>query len=284
MYKVRQLFIYPIKSLAGFEVALAMLTDRGFQHDRRWMLVDSSNVFITQRQYPEMCLLQTAIENDELIVFHKNNPEDQLRLALQPAPTSTFKVKIWDDECEAQAVGDAASKWFSNKLSTQCKLVYMPDGTRRKVDGLFAFNNELNNFSDAYPLHIIGQASLDDLNSRLQATLPINRFRPNIFFEGGSAYDEDIMQEVLIGNIKMLGVKLCARCPITTINQANADKAKEPLKTLAGYRMKNNKVYFGQNLLHTQTGQVNVGDAIEILKRKEPALFNTIVAEDKNRP
>ena len=284
MYKVRQLFIYPIKSLAGFEVASAMLTDRGFQHDRRWMLIDSSNVFITQRQYPEMCLLQTAIENDELIVFHKNNPEDPLRIALQPAPTSTFKVKIWDDECEAQAVGDAASKWFSNKLSTQCKLVYMPDGTRRKVDGLFAFNNELNNFSDAYPLHIIGQASLDDLNSRLQDTLPINRFRPNIFFEGGSAYDEDIMQELLIGNIKMLGVKLCARCPITTINQANADLAKEPLKTLTGYRMKNNKVYFGQNLLHTQTGQLNVGDAIEILKRKEPALFNTIVAEDKNRP
>ena len=282
MYKVSQLFIYPIKSLAGFEVASAKLTDRGFEHDRRWMLVDSSNVFITQRQYPEMCLLQTAIENDELIVFHKNNPEDQLRLSLQPAPTSTFKVKIWDDECEAQAEGDTAGKWFSNKLSTQCKLVYMPHNTRRKVDDEYVSEYGITNFSDAFPLLIIGQASLDDLNSRLQEPLPINRFRPNIFFEGGSAYDEDIMQEVLIGKIKMLGVKLCARCPITTINQADAHKAKEPLNTLAGYRMKNNKVYFGQNLLHTQIGQVKVGDAIEIVRRKVPALFNTIVAEDKN--
>lgn len=238
------------------------------------MLVDINNVFITQREYPEMSLLQTAVEDDELVIYHKNKPTDQLVLQLQPSPAATCEVKVWADTCNAQYISDNADAWFTDQLSVACRLVYMPDSGLRKVDQRYAFNNEVTNFSDAFPLLMIGQASLDDLNSRLQEPLPINRFRPNIVFEGGKAYDEDSMEEVMISHIKMNGAKLCARCAITTINQSNASKAKEPLKTLAGYRMKNNKVYFGQNMLYSQTGTVNAGDVIEIIKRKQATMFD----------
>lgn len=274
MYTISQLFIYPVKSLGGIEISSAQLTDRGLQYDRRWMLVDAGNHFLTQREHPVMSLLQTAIEKNKLVIYHKNNIADKLTIPLQPAPKATSKVKVWDDECEAQYVCETADEWFSNKLSMQCRLVYMPDHEKRKVDERYARQNELTNFSDGYPLLIIGQPSLDDLNSRLAQPLPMNRFRPNIVFTGGQPHDEDLMEHILINQIDLYGVKLCSRCVVTTINQTNAHTAKEPLKTLAGYRMLNNKIYFGQNMLFKQTGLLKVGDVIIIIKSKPPVLFN----------
>jgi uncharacterized protein YcbX len=271
MYTISQLFIYPVKSLGGIEVSEAQLTDRGLQYDRRWMLVNVNNQFLTQREHPEMCLLQTAIGSDELIVYHKNDPEDGIHIPLQPLPgVATITVQVWNDECNVQLVSDAADAWFSAKLSIPCRLVYMPDNEKRKVDPGYASENDITSFSDGYPLLIIGQASLDDLNSRLAEPLPINRFRPNIVFSGGAPYDEDIMEHVKINGIDLYGVKLCARCVMTTINQTNKARSKEPLKTLASYRMKNNKIYFGQNILHKQTGRLTQGDSIEIISTKAP--------------
>jgi uncharacterized protein YcbX len=230
--------------------------------------------FLTQREYTVMSLLQTAIENEQLIIYPKNNPSDKLSVSLHPESQSIYKVKVWDDECDAQLVSNAADEWLSDKLSMQCRLVYMPDGERRKVDNRYAHDGEITSFSDGYPLLIIGQASLDDLNNRLEIPLPINRFRPNIVFTGGQPYDEDTMEHIRVNEIDMYGVKLCARCVVTTIDQTNATKAREPLKTLAGYRMANNKIYFGQNILHSQTGVLKSGDMIEIISSKPHAVFN----------
>ena len=155
MYSISQLFIYPIKSLGGIQLETAQLTDRGLQYDRRWMLVDTNHRFLTQREYPVMSLLQTAIENGQLLVYHKNNPADKLSLPLDPLPSTTVKVIVWDDECEAQFVNEKADEWFSNKLSFPCRLVYMPDIEKRKVDQQYAHNNELTGFSDGYPLLLL---------------------------------------------------------------------------------------------------------------------------------
>ena len=189
MYTISQLFIYPVKSLGGIEVAAAQLTDRGLQYDRRWMLVDLNNQFLTQREHPDMCLLQTAIQDNALVVYHKHNPVDRVHLLLQPLHAMvTVKVQIWDDECIADLVSDVADAWFSAKLSMPCRLVYMPETEKRKVDPRYASEKDITSFSDAYPLMIIGQASLDDLNRRLAVPLSIDRFRPNIVFAGGLPY------------------------------------------------------------------------------------------------
>ena len=274
MYTISQLLIYPIKSLGGFSVNSAQLTDRGLQYDRRWMLVDRSNKFLTQREHPVMCLLQTSIENDKLVIYHKNNIEDKLAVPLHPAVTTTIKVNVWDDECAAQYVSEQADQWFTQKLLMDCRLVYMPDTEKRRVEEDYAHNNEITAFSDGYPLMMIGQASLDDLNTRLPQPLPMDRFRPNIVFTGGSPFDEDTMEHLLINGINLYGVKLSSRCILTTINQTNAQKGKEPLKTLAGYRQKNNKIYFGQNLLFNQTGTITTGDTIKVLKSSISILFD----------
>lgn len=268
MYAVSHLFVYPVKSLGGFELSTATLTDRGFQYDRRWMVVDDQDKFLTQREYPVMSLLQTAIEDEQLVIFHKENTADRLALPLQPPVAKTFVVKVFDDDSEVQYVNTAANEWLSRQLNTACRLVYMPESSRRKVDLRYAKGEEITSLSDGYPLLILGQASLDDLNNRLDQPLPINRFRPNIVFTGGSPFDEDTMEHFIINGINLYGVKLCARCMITTINQSTADKGKEPLKALSAYRLLNKNIYFGQNVLFDKEGIIRVGDELRVVNFK----------------
>src|SRR3954447_3692288 len=207
MHTISELFIYPVKSLSGISVSSAIVTERGLQHDRRWMLIDDDNVFISQREFLSLALLQTHITNDGVLVEHKQN-HFNFTIPFQPQTNSFIDVVIWNDVCSAQLVSEDADKWFSEILSFPCRLVFMPDETQRKVDTNFAYNNEITSFSDAFPFLLIGQSSMDDLNNRLIEKLPINRFRPNIIFTGGEPYGEDVMEFFIVNNIHFYGVKL----------------------------------------------------------------------------
>jgi uncharacterized protein YcbX len=272
MLHISRLFIYPIKSLGGIEVLTAKVTDRGFEFDRRWMLVDSQNRFLSQREHAQMALLKPSILSEGLKVTHSKSGSSVI-VPFRYNEAAQLAVSVWDDTCMAYTVGADIDAWFSNVLGIDCKLVYMPDDTKRAVDQRYAKPGQVTSFSDAYPFLIIGQSSLDDLNSRLPNELPMDRFRPNIVFTGAEPYYEDVMNRFDIGNIEFNGVKLCARCVVTTIDQEEAIKGIEPLKTLATYRRKNNKIYFGQNLVHRGEGTINVGDEITLKKLKELIVF-----------
>jgi uncharacterized protein YcbX len=263
MLQVTELFIYPIKSLAGIPVTSAEVTSRGFKHDRRWMLVDGQNRFLTQREHPQMALIKVNIQSDGLLVsYHANG---SLKIPFAYDTLSKHDVVIWDDTCIGVYVGDEFDEWFTTILGIPCRLIYMPDDSEREVDQRYAQPGMITSFADAYPFLLIGQASLDDLNKRLPAALPMDRFRPNIVFTGGDAFSEDLMEHINIAGINFYGAKLCARCIMTTIDQQTGLKAKEPLKTLATYRLKNNKILFGQNLVHQGEGFVTVGDTLSVL-------------------
>ena len=271
MLSISELYIYPVKSLGGIPVSSALLTDRGLEHDRRWMVIDDDNRFMTQRQLPAMALLQVQVTETGLRIQHKLQPGESIDIPFQPPLPYTIPVIVWDDLCDAQYVNSRVDEWLSDMLSFNCRLVYMPDRSRRPVDARYTINNEITSLSDGYPLLMIGQASLDDVNSRMAVPLPMNRFRPNIVFSGGHPYEEDEMAHFTISEMDFYAVKPCARCVMTTINQDNGMAAKEPLKTLAAYRNRDNKIYFGQNILHRGAGILRVGDRIEIRERK-PAI------------
>jgi uncharacterized protein len=272
MLKVSQLFIYPVKSLGGIALNQAMVTDRGFQYDRRWMLIDENRQFFSQRDIPEMALMRLQIEKDGIGVnFSVKN--SSFTIPFDPCTNEFAEVFIWEDTCRAQFVSNLADQWFSEMLEKKCRLVYMPEGTGRITDQHYAPAGSITSFADAYPFLLIGQSSLDDLNSRLKEALPVNRFRPNIVFTGGEPFQEDAMHTFAIGHITFHGVKLCARCLIITIDQATARQGKEPLKTLAGYRSKNNKILFGQNLVHEGLGEIRIGDQLQVLKLNEQDHF-----------
>ncbi|MGC4102105.1 MOSC domain-containing protein [Ferruginibacter sp.] len=269
MLQVSELYIYPVKSLGGIAKQTVEIVHTGFKYDRRWMLVDEENRFLTQRVHPQMSLLQPEETADGIAVFHKQQPSQRISIPLTDSG-NRISVVVWDDACTAIEATEEINQWFSNMLGFNCKLVYMPDDSLRLVDKRYAENDETTSFSDGYPVLAIGQSSLDLLNEKMPAPLPINRFRPNIVFTGGHAHIEDEMARFTINELEFLGVKPCARCVMTTINQQTAAAGKEPLRTLARYRMKNNKIYFGQNVLPQQHGSISVGDHITIITQQQP--------------
>jgi uncharacterized protein YcbX len=268
-YNLSSIYTYPIKSLGEIKLESAIVERRGLKYDRRWMLVDKSGMFITQRKYPEMALLQVEIKSNGLKVSHKIKKLSPLDIPFETKPEKLIDTTIWNDRCPAVHVSNHVDKWFSSVLRTKCRLVYMPDKTERRVNPKYSSKENVVSFADGFPFLLIGEESLNLLNKKLKHPVSLNRFRPNIVFSGGEPHDEDNWKEFRIGDVIFNAVKPCARCVITTIDQTNAIKSREPLETLSTYRKKGNKVLFGQNLVHKKAGNIKAGDSIKIINFNE---------------
>ncbi|HEY0460058.1 MAG TPA: MOSC N-terminal beta barrel domain-containing protein [Pyrinomonadaceae bacterium] len=274
---ISEINIYPVKSLAGISLDKSKIERRGLEFDRRWMLIDENNKFLTQREFPKMAMVKTEILPDALQVSCNG---DRLEIAFEPQTKETESVKIWSSRCRAKVYESAVNEWFSGVLQTNCRLARMPVETERRVNYFYAVNKDDHvSFADAYPFLIIGENSLKDLNSRLAEDLPMNRFRPNFVAAGSESFAEDGWKKIKIGETVFHVVKPCARCVITTIEQATGEKqGTEPLKTLAEFRIPKRsikkKILFGQNLIAETAGAVlRVGDRIEILETKRAPKF-----------
>jgi uncharacterized protein len=263
MLTLSEINIYPIKSLGGISLQSSVVEERGLKYDRRWVLVDESKTFFTQRDFPEMALIKVSIENNALKLQHKLKNVDPLFVPFEFEHSVKDSVVIWDDIVIGEFYNSQIDEWFSDIIGIKCHLVKMPESTKRIVDETYA-KNTIVSFADGYPFLIIGQSSLDDLNSRMEVSLPMNRFRTNFVFTGGKPFEEDIWKKFKIGNVSFKAVKPCARCVITTTNQDTAERLHEPLLTLSKFRNFNNKVMFGMNLVCESTGQIRVGDKIEL--------------------
>ena len=256
------IYIYPVKSLAGISANSWPVTETGFLHDRKWMLIDKDRQFLSQRKMPNMALIKTALTDNNLILSAPGM--EDLPLPLAPVDGQIINSTIWDDQCDARSVSAEADQWLSDFLKLDCRLVYQPDEVIRPVDPVYAKPTDKVAFSDGFPFLIISENSLTALNHEMQMNLPMTRFRPNLVISGCPAYAEDSWREISIDSIDFRLPKPCARCSIPTIDPETAQIGKEPLATLNRTRKWQNKVYFGQNALHNQCGQLTVGDAVYI--------------------
>ena len=264
---ISEIWIYPIKSLGGIRLTQAQVEERGLQYDRRWMIVDENGVFITQRVYPKMALLDVSIELSGLLIVNRKNPESRISVNFEPSEPDIISVKIFDDEVEAELVGDQkVDNWLSQYIGITVRLVKMPENGNRPADPRYARNGENVSFADGFPFLLISEASLEDLNERLASPITMRRFRPNFIINGMSPYQEDILKEIQIGDIGFSLVKPCGRCVMTTIDPITIEKSPEPLKTLASYRRLNNKILFGQNLTAKNHGEIKEGDHVIIIE------------------
>ena len=275
MLKLSEIYIYPVKSLGGIHLDVANITTRGLENDRRFMLIDEKGRFMSQREHPQLAIFQTKIEDTFLKVTHKKTGQILSINLSSNSQLTPLSVTIWDDETYAIEVSNDASLWFTQILEIPTRLVYMPEESQRKTDPQYSLTGEeITSFSDGYPILIIGQSSLNDLNNRLANPVNINRFRPNFVFTDGEPFEEDNWHEFAVGNIRFFGVKPCARCIMTTIDQETGEKkGKEPLLTLNKYRKAGNRILFGQNVLISQLGTVSVGDDVTVISRKKLAKF-----------
>lgn len=259
---ISNLYIYPIKSLGGIELTEANVTERGLAFDRRWVLADAENRFITQRQYHQLAFFSVELTAESLLITNRQNGK-VCNVPFEPKTGDFQLITIWEDAVVGQRVAAEVDTWFSEQLGIRCSLFYQPDTSIRPIDTDYAITGaEHTSFSDGYPILLVSQESLDDLNSKVTERIEMQRFRPNIVVSGATPFQEDTLQEIKVGLAVLYGVKPCARCVLTTINPETGQKGAEPLQTLATYRKKGNKVLFGQNVVVHQTGKIKVGDEI----------------------
>lgn len=266
-YIVKELFIYPIKSIAGISIQSAKTEEMGFENDRRWMLIDSENQLITQRMFPILSQFYPKIIGDKIAISFQGTTHE---FAIKESVNASFVSNVWDDESKVVEVNLETSKWFSNALGFDCKLVKIINKGDRKHRSS-KLNQTLNvSLADGYPYLLIGTESLDFLNQKLKKKITIQRFRPNIVISSTIAHEEDAFDAFTIGNVDFKNIKPCERCIMINNDPNNGIVKKEPLKTLSTYRKTENSVAFGTNLMSLNEGIISVGDALELQLSKTP--------------
>lgn len=261
MAVVSALYVYPIKACRGVRVDHWPVVERGFEADRRWMIVDEAGTFVSQRERPRLALVTTALDNDLIRVAAPGLAP--LHLPRQYDGGEPRAVRVWSDQSRG-SVHAPGSAWFSEYLGAPHQLVYMPDSERRAVNPARARAGDIVSFADGYPFLLISEASLEDLNARLAEPITMERFRPNIVVSGTEPFAEDEFASVRLGEIAFRGVKRCDRCPVTTVDLETGEPGKEPLRTLATFRRWDGKVWFGMNMIHDGPGRLRVGDPVRL--------------------
>jgi uncharacterized protein len=260
--------------MGGCEVPAADVTPTGLAGDRHWMLVDANGRFISQREQERLALIAVSPTAEGLIARAPGRSDIEIA---PPGVDGAMPVTIWDDQLAARVAPPAVNAWFSDFLGVACRLVFQGDSIR-PVDPRWSKPGDSTSFADAYPLLVCTTGSLADLGRRLGQPLPMNRFRPNLVIADDRPWSEDEWQRLRIGTVEIDLVKPCARCVVTTVDQAVGVKTgQEPLRTLAKFRFLQvpgiSGVIFGQNAIPRVLGRLSAGDPVEVLQRQPKPLF-----------
>jgi len=270
---IAALNVYPVKSCRGIPLASVSLASTGFRGDREWLVVTQAGRFLTQRELPRLALVEPAIEEraSEERILHLTAPGMPQLVVPPQAAGPSRQVTIWNDRCSARDAGAEPAQWFSRYVGRPVRLVQFDSSVPRRSSLQWTRDIEaFVTFTDAFPILVISQASLSDLNDRLDISLPMDRFRPNVVLEGLQAYDEDRIHELMDGDARLRIVKPCTRCTITTTDQTTGEVAGvEPLKTLKSFRWSKELqgVLFGQNaiVMAGMGREMRVGQRLEVI-------------------
>ena len=265
--------IYPIKSSAGIELSNSWVEELGLACDRRFVIATDNGEFITARTHPNLCLIQANLTAKGIMITAPDMPA--LVIEYQQLSQKYIAVTVWQDTINAQQCNSNINQWFTRYLKQPCQLLFFGADSQRFVKN----KNSQVGFADGYPLLLISQASLDNLNSRYKPEtykISMAQFRPNIVVNNCEAFAEDTWQHIRIGEVEFEITKPCTRCVFTTVNPETGEKSpqQEPLKTLKNFRqLANGDILFGQNLVALNQGQIKQGDQVEVIKRQTAPTF-----------
>ena len=249
--QVTKLIKYPIKSLPGIVVDESRVNGAGLSFDRMILLLQQNGLPITQREHPKLALLKCELEGEVFRVHETSMGSIEIPLTEDGLDSSPRNIQLWSARRTGLEMAKEYSEFFSNYLDLPVSVVKAPQ--------------EDKSYADGNPMLVIGEESMKDLNARVGEDLSVLRFRPNLTFSGGNAYDEDHWQALRVGDIEMGAIKACLRCVLTTVDPETGKKGKEPLRTLHTYRKDGNNVAFGMYFMPKGSGVLKVGDDVEIL-------------------
>jgi len=262
--KIKKLYIYPIKSCQGLKVSTVNLQKIGFQYDRCFAVINSKNEILTARENSKLLNISSEINNDKLTLSVHGVSSNAIYL--NNILIDKIDIKIFNDAAKAKTVCRETDDWLSQTLQEKCRLVFIDSDQLRKMKSKYnGKENDFISFSDISPIHLISEASLKDLNSKLENPVTIDNFRPNILVSGPLAYEEDNWSSITIGDCEFEVSLRTPRCSFTTIDPITTkiDSKQEPLRTLSKYRKVGNRINFGIYLTPKKIGMINITDKIK---------------------
>lgn len=264
---VTQIYRYPLKSGAAETCSQAVIEARGLAGDRTWMVVDPNGTFVTARKHPRLVLIRTTHTGLGRCLLEAPDLPAIEACADRGRP---MRVTVWNEPCSAWGVQDEVNQWLSDYLGIECRLVHLPPSLTRPIAADTGIKGAQVSFADGFPLLLISEASLADLNQRLEQAIGMDRFRPNIVVDGHAPFVEDTWHRIRIGEAEFTCYSPCSRCVLTTVDShtGTVDKSGEPLRTLATYRRQEGGVMFGMNLIPTTLGNISRGASIHVIERR----------------
>ena len=263
---IDKIAIYPIKSARGIALHKSRVLPYGLKFDRSWALFDSDLKVITARDFPQLLKISAVARGDNLIVF---NDEKQVMNVALKTNKKLNSLQVFKENATGYDTSSAAHRFFSSYLGVECFFVYMGNDHARKVLPKYGGNpQDVVSYADECPVLLISNASLQDLNERLENPVTMQHFRPNLTVEGCAAYEEDTWKKIRIGQCEFDVSQQCKRCVFVTIDPVTMKKSsqQEPLRTLAAYRKHpRGGVAFGVHLIPRRTGKISIEDEVRVI-------------------
>lgn len=262
--KISDIINYPVKSLAGNHLSSSEVHERGLKDDRRLMLIDENNTFISQRKFPMLSQIEVGITEDTLVL--KDRRDNQLIKFPFQLELKKTEVEVWKSKVTSHLfLKNDVNEWLSDHIGESIRLVYMDESDHRHINPDYASKDELVSFADGYPILIANTASLKDLNSKLPSPISMDHFRPNIVIDYDIAWDEDNWKRLIIGDVQLRIAKPCARCTVINVDPKTGEKNKDILISLSKSRLKDGEILFAMNAIVEKTGVINVGDEVVVV-------------------
>ena len=271
--RIASLHFYPVKGMRANDAEVATVEPRGFRHDRRWLVVDPNGDFLTQRSHPALATINAAASENGLRLDADGFGSVGID---EPSGTRRRNVLVWGTEIDAAAADNPdAEAFLSEVLGAQAHLVFMDDAARRMKDSEWTADPVPVSFADAFPILVVTTGSLDAVNRDIEqhggTPVPMARFRPNLVVEHEEPFAEDNWQRLQIGEVTIDLVKWSDRCIVTTTDQTTGERPnKEPLASLARIHRSTDPrikgVLFGVNAVPRSSGDIRVGDAVQLVR------------------
>jgi len=270
MQSLTDIYIYPIKSVKAISQPAALVEEKGLSFDRRYMIIDLDGQFITGRTHPQLTQIDVQLSQQKL---HLTAP-GMAQLTINPEQFSTemLSSEIWETAVDALHCHRDYDDWFSTYLDQPCQLVFFAENSQR-----FIKNRETQvAFADGYPLLLINQTSVEQLNQKLDMPVNALHFRPNIVIKGDTPFIEDSWSRIKIGEVEFEVSKPCSRCLFINVDPKTGIAApSEPLATLSTFRYHQGDVDFGQNLIPLNSGMIRIGDELQVLATQDPVVYGS---------
>ena len=239
---------------------------RGLRYDRHWAIFGVNGELLTARDYPDLLELVATVGDDALSV----QVDGEQMVSMPYAGGVETEVDIWGVVGTGVKMDESVNSWFSGYLGVACEVIFMNESSSRPVHANYGGKlGDVVSYADQCPVMLLSEATVAELNQKLESPVPVLQFRPNLVIADVTAAAEDGWKRIRIGECEFEITKQCKRCVFATINPQTrlAHEGQEPLRTLSKYRRHpEGGVAMGVHAIPRSFGTVSVGDEVEVLQ------------------